>query len=171
MKISLFFFSILVNFFLITGFSSADQNLKFANIDIIIKKTFVGKEVLEKINNLDQENLKKLNNFEEELKSLENEIKLKKNLLSDEELKNEINKLNKKLAEYKKQKNLMVKNLSDIKKKEFQELFKTINPIIKNYMKENSIEILFNSKNVFIGNKNSDLTDILIDEINNKVSG
>ena len=65
----------------------------------------------------------------------------------------------------------MVKNLSDIKKKEFQELFKTINPIIKNYMKENSIEILFNSKNVFIGNKNSDLTDILIDEINNKVSG
>ena len=138
MKISLFFFSILVNFFLITGYSSADQNLKFANIDIIIKKTFVGKEVLEKINNLDQENL---------------------------------NKLNKKLAEYKKQKNLMVKNLSDIKKKEFQELFKTINPIIKNYMKENSIEILFNSKNVFIGNKNSDLTDILIDEINNKVSG
>ena len=64
----------------------------------------------------------------------------------------------------------MVKNLSDTKNKELQKLFKIINPIIQNYMNENSIEILFNSKNIFIGNKNSDLTNILIDEINNKVS-
>ena len=36
-------------------------------------------------------------------------------------------------------------------------------------MKVNSIEILFNSKNIFMGNKNSDLTKQLIDEINNKI--
>ena len=41
-----------------------------------------------------------------------------------------------------------------------------INPIIQNYMRENSIEILLDSKNVFIGDINSDLTQIIINEIN-----
>ena len=50
-----------------------------------------------------------------------------------------------------------------------QKFFKTINPIIQNYMEINSIEIVLNSKNVLIGNKNSDLTKILIEEINSKI--
>ena len=170
MKNFIISFFIIFSLFLFSNYSLADQNLKFANIDLIIKNTTIGKKVLSKINKIDQDNLEKLSSFEKELKSNEGEIKLKKNLLSDDELKKEINKLNLKLANYKKQKKAMVKNLSDTKNKELQKLFKIINPIIQNYMNENSIEILFNSKNIFIGNKNSDLTKILIDEINNKVS-
>ena len=63
----------------------------------------------------------------------------------------------------------MVKEFSDLKKNELEALFDKINPIIQNYMKENSIEILMNSKNIFIGNINSDLTQVLINEINSKV--
>ena len=32
-----------------------------------------------------------------------------------------------------------------------------------------SIDMIFNSKNVFMGNKNSDITELIIDEINNKI--
>ena len=35
-------------------------------------------------------------------------------------------------------------------------------------MKENSIDILINSKNIFIGSVKSDLTQALIDEIDRK---
>ena len=168
-KYNLLFFFV-ISFLLISNLVFA-ENLKFANIDLIIKNTNVGKKALTKINKLDQENMKKLNSFEKELKEKENEIKLKKNLLSDSELKKEVNKLNLKLAEFKKQKDIMVKNLSDTKNKELQLVFKTINPIIQNYMNENSIQIILNSKNVFIGNKKSDLTQDLINEINNKVNG
>ncbi len=164
-------FLFIINFFFILNFTYADQIYKFADIDLIVKNTLIGKKVLSKINKLDQDNIEKLNVFEKELKNMENEIKLKKNLLSDDELKKEINKLNLKLANYKNQKNIMIKNLSDIKNKELQKLFKTINPVIQNYMNKNSIEILFNSKNIFIGNKNSDLTQDLIEEINNKFNG
>ena len=48
------------------------ENLKFANIDLIIKNTNVGKKALTKINKLDQENMKKLNSFEKEMKEKEN---------------------------------------------------------------------------------------------------
>ena len=45
---------------------------------------------------------------------------------------------------------------------------KKINPIIQNYMDTNSIDILLERKNVFIGKNKSDITDIIINEIDNK---
>ena len=51
-----------------------------------------------------------------------------------------------------------------------QIFFDMINPIVQNYMSEKSIDILFNSNHIFMGNKNSDLTKQLIDEINKKLS-
>ena len=63
----------------------------------------------------------------------------------------------------------MIKNFNNIKKKKFKILFDTINPIVQNYMDENSIDIIFNSKNIYIGNKKSDLTRVLIEEINNNI--
>ena len=62
-----------------------------------------------------------------------------------------------------------IKDLAHSKKNELEALFDKINPIIQNYMKENSIEILMNSKNIFIGNIKADLTQLLINEINSKV--
>ena len=63
----------------------------------------------------------------------------------------------------------MVKNFNDIKKKELKIFFDIINPVVQNYMDEKSIDIILNSNNIYMGNKNSDLTKQLIDEINNKV--
>ena len=51
--------------------------------------------------------------------------------------------------------------------KEINEFFLKINPIIQNYMNENSIDILLERKNVFIGKNDSDITNIIIKQINN----
>ena len=170
MKLFFKFFLFVLFFFSIFQISNAEQILKYANIDQIIKETKIGKKMISKIDELDQVNIKKLNSFEEELKSIENEIKLKKNIISELELEKEVNSLKKKIANYNKEKDLMVKNFNDIKKKELKIFFDLINPIVQNYMNEKSIDILFNSNNIFMGNKNSDLTPELIDEINNKLS-
>ena len=127
-------------------------------MDQVIKETKIGKKMIIKINKIDETNIKKLNSFEEELKSIENEIKLKKNIISDQEFEKEINDLKKKIANFNKEKKLMVKNFNEIKKKELRLLFDIINPIVQNYMDKNSIDIIFNSNNIYIGNKKSDLT-------------
>ena len=149
--------------------TNANNNFKFVNIDLIIKETKIGNEMLSKIDKIDKTNIEKLNSFEVELKKIENDIKLKKNVLSDLQFEKEVNNLKVRIAEYNKEKDLMVKKLNEIKKKELQLFFEKINPIIQNYMDINSIEMLFNSKNIFMGNKNSDLTKKLIDEINSKI--
>ena len=168
MKLFFKYFLILLVSLLFFQISKAEQILKYANIDKVIKETKVGSNMISKINEIDKANIKKLNTYEEELKSLENEIKLKKNIISDQEFEKEVNNLKKKVANFNNEKNLMVKNFNEIKKKELQIFFDIINPIVQNYMNEQSIDILFNSNHIFMGNKNSDLTKQLIDEINKK---
>ena len=170
MKVLFKFFLIAIFFLSIFQNANAKQILKYANIDQIIKETNIGNKMLSKINQLDQEKIKKLNSFEEELKSIENEIKIKKNIISEKELEKEVNDLKKKVANFNKEKNVMVKNFNNIKKKELKIFFDIINPIVQNYMSEKSIDILFNSNHIFMGNINSDLTIELINEINNKIS-
>ena len=170
MKFFFKYFLILLVSLLIFQISKAEQILKYANIDQVIKETKVGSNMISKINEIDKANIKKLNTYEEELKSIENEIKLKKNIISDQEFEKEVNNLKKKVADFNNEKNLMVKNFNEIKKKELQIFFDMINPIVQNYMNEQSIDILFNSNHIFMGNKNSDLTKQLIDEINKRLN-
>ena len=161
----------LVIFFLLVSNNLlfASQNVKFADIDLIVQNSEIGKKTLSKIEKLNQSNIEKLTNFQKQLKDKENEIKIKQNIVSEEEFKKEVKNLKIQLAEFNKKKDLMVKEFSELKNDELEALFAKINPIIQNYMKENSIEILMNSKNIFIGNINSDLTQVLINEINSKV--
>ena len=63
----------------------------------------------------------------------------------------------------------MVNNFKNEKNKELENLLIIINPIIQEYMKDNSIDILLNSKNIFMGRKEIDLTEKLIKEIDKKI--
>ena len=147
----------------------ANQNYMFVNVDLLINETNIGKKSLSKINELDKKNITKLNLYEEDLIKIENEIKIKKNIISQEEYNNEVNKLKLKVKEYNNEKKLMVQNFNDIKKNELKVFFETVNPIIQNYMNQNSIDIIFDKKNIFIENKKLDLTKLLINEINSKI--
>ena len=169
MKIIKIIFFLLIFQLIFKNSFSAEQNLKFVDVDALIENTDIGKKILIKLNEIDQNNIKKLKVFENELKNQENQIKLKKNLISEDELKKEIDNLNLKFADYKKIKNDMITKLSETKKNESKKFFKIINPIIQNYMNENSVQIILNTKNIFMGNKKSDLTQILINEINNQL--
>tara|TARA_B100001121_G_scaffold86956_1_gene77238 strand:+ start:167 stop:682 length:516 start_codon:yes stop_codon:yes gene_type:complete len=167
------FFKLLISFFIILNFVNSEvkakQNVAFADIDLIIKNTKIGKLKLDKIGQLNKSNIETLKNFEKEIKKEEDKINQKKNLISNEEYQKEVNKLKNKIKNFNIKKNEMVNNFKNEKNLELDNLFKIINPIIQEYMKENSIEILLNSKNIFMGRKEIDLTEILIEEINKKI--
>ena len=64
----------------------------------------------------------------------------------------------------------MVKNINELKKKELNNLYKKINPIIQSYMDENNIKILLDVKNIIIGKSDLNITDDIIKEINKKLN-
>ncbi|WP_440651323.1 OmpH family outer membrane protein [Candidatus Pelagibacter sp. HIMB1495] len=148
---------------------NAKENYKFLNIDTIVQETKIGQLMLSKIKELDQSNIQKLKILDDELRKKESEVKSKKNILSEQEFENEINKYRNNINEFKKKKEMMVKKLKDTKNEELKIFFNTINPIIENYMEKNAIDIIFNSKTIYMGIDESDLTEKLIKEINNKI--
>ena len=170
MKLILKFIGILIFILNFTNISYAEQLIKFINVDKIINETNIGKKLLNKINKLDQNNIEKLKSFEKEIQDRQNNINQKKNIISQQEFEKEVDNLKKKISDFNNQKNKMVTELNDVKKQELSQFFENIKPIIQNYMNDNSIDMIINSKNIFIGNKNLDLTNDLINEINVKLS-
>ena len=61
-------------------------------------------------------------------------------------------------------KNLNLDNIFFINKKEINNLMDS-NPLIEKYMSDNSISILIDKKNIFIADKNFDITKNLVDLI------
>ena len=161
---------ILLLFFLNFKFANANSQIAFIDIDYIIKNSNIGKTTLEKISTLDQENVKKLKAQNTELKEQEIALKNKENIISKEAFEEEVEKLRKKINMYSKEKNIMVKNLSQFKKTELDKVFKKIGPIVSKYMEENSINMVFDTKNMFMGNSKSDITEEILIEINNSLN-
>ena len=64
------------------------------------------------------------------------------------------------------------KEFDKLKKKRKEEILKVldiINPIIEEYIKNNSIIIVLDKKNIYIADTNYDISNILIELINNKI--
>ena len=105
-----------------------------------------------------------------ELKQLENDIKIKQNIVSKEEFDKEVMVLREKVKIFREMKDKMVFDLNKKKDDYMKTFFSKVNPIIQEHMEINSIDILLESKNVFIGKNNLDITDKIIKEINLKLN-
>ena len=160
--------SVIIFFFLIisTAFANSNDKVSFIDIDFILKNSNLGKSILNEIENLNNKNIDELQSKEKELKKIEEEIKSKKNILSEQEFKKEVDLLKEKIKKYRIYKDKLVNDFEQNKNKKLNLFFKEVNPIIQKFMDKNSIDILLDRKNVFIGKKNSDITNQIIQELN-----
>ena len=159
-------FSALTFFFLCTSNSLAESNLFYIDLDYLLKNSNKGKIMISKLEKTNKIFFDKIEIKKKEIIKLENDFKAKKNILSENEIKNNITILNKKLDEFKIFKNKANKEFEIKKKKELSNLFKEINPIIEDYMNKKSITILMEKKNIFIGKSEYDITNNILELIN-----
>jgi Skp family chaperone for outer membrane proteins len=146
----------------------SDDKIAFINLDNVIKKTNLGKSIIINLETIDKKNIEFLKKNEITLKDEEKKIKKKINIISKEELDKELNLLKKKLNDLNFKKNEMVKNYQKEKNTQLNDFFKKINPIIQNYMDDQSINMLLDKKNIYIGKSSSDITEDIIKLINEK---
>ena len=147
----------------------AENKVAYLDLDFILSNTNVGKSLFEEIQKLESSKINELNNQEQILKDEENQILASKNIIAKDELNKNINEFQIKLQKYKNFKKNEINLLKKKRNKDILNLLKSINPLIEKYMKENSISILIDKKNIFIADKNYDITKNLIDLINNNL--
>jgi outer membrane protein len=160
-------------FFIILMFSfntvSSSEKINFVDVDYIVKNSNIGKKTLEIIDDLDKKNIENIRKKNLDLKDMENAIKKKKNIISKEDFNKEVVDFQNKVQKFTNEKNKIVKNFNDFRNKELQKLFKSIRPLIRDYMEQNSINILIDAKNVFMANDSVNLTEDVLKIINNEL--
>ena len=142
------------------------ENIVYLDVQYIIDNSELGKFYKLKIKNIQQENSSLLKIKEDEINSLENNVKNQKNILSEEEKKNKVNQLNNLLKEYKLLSNKYNKQIIEDKKTYTSKILKILNPILTNYVEKNEILLVVEKKNILVGIKSLDITDKIIDILN-----
>ena len=75
----------------------------------------------------------------------------------------------KNIDQFKIEQKQVIKNFNDYKKKEIDEVFQKISPIINSYMEKKSVKILFDAKNIFMARNDLNLTNDILEAINKEV--
>ena len=164
-------FLFLIFFILFSQNVFAENKIVFIDIDFLMKNSNIGKLSLKKLEELNNKNVNLLNNNEKELKEKENKLLQKKNIISKEEFENEIKILKTQINEFKTSKDNMVKDFNTLKVKELNTVLEKFNKKIQEYMSQNSIDIVLNKNNIFIGKVTSDITNDILIEINKEFEG
>ena len=110
-------FLLILSILSITVSSANTKETAFVDIDYIIANSNIGKKVLEKIDKLDKKNIENLQKKNKSLNELEILIKNKQNVVSEEAFNKEVISFREKVQEFKNEKNQIVKNFNDYKKK------------------------------------------------------
>ena len=164
-------FLFLIFFILFSQNVFAENKIVFIDIDFLMKNSNIGKLSLKKLEELNNKNVNLLKGNEKELKEKENTLLQKKNIISKEEFENEIKILKIQINEFKTNKDNMVKDFNTLKVKELNTVLEKFNKKIQEYMSQNSIDIVLNKNNIFIGKVTSDITNDILIEINKEFEG
>ena len=157
-----FFFKKIIIFFLLIGISEANNNVKFIDINFIVNNSISGKNLNEIIENKNKKVVSELNKIRDKLKVKKDKIFAQKNILKKDELENLVKEYEKEVKDFneiKKKKTDEFNNFSINSKKKIIDL---LNPLITNYLKKESIQILLQKDKIIFGDDKLNITqDIL----------
>ena len=160
---------ILIFFFSTISICKSSENIAYLDLDNIVKNTKAGKSIINKLKVSKESALKKFEKKEKELKKVEEDINKQKNVLSKEELKNKVSDFRKDISSFRNEREKLINDFNIKKIQEFEKFFKIITPIIGEYVEKKNIDIVLDKKNIFLANKNNDITNEIIKLIDEKI--
>jgi outer membrane protein len=129
----------------------------------IMLQSKAGKSITVELEKLHKNNITTFKQKEEELKNKETSIVSQKNVLSNEEFEKKINSLRKEANEYRIQRRDLINSLTEKRVEAQNKLIKTLNPILADYSKKNSISMIIQKKNIIIGKSELEITDDILE--------
>ena len=163
------FFLIIIFFLLGQNIVWSSEKIAFLDVELIINKSKPALLIIKEIEKIRDQETKKLKTIENDLKKKNEEIVKTKNLISKEELNKRILALRKQAKSFEELRKKTIKDLNIKKNKELDQFMKLINPIIQEYMKKNSIDIIIDKKNIFMAKSKNDITSDILKIINTKI--
>ena len=161
-------------FFVITlmlfpNFTLAEIKISYFNVDKVMQQSNVGKSIISQLEKIDKSNIKSFKDQEKKIKDFETDLISKKNIISKEDFKKEVEKLTNKVKNYKQERSKKIQEVTAMRVKATSKTLKLMNPILAKYAKENEISIILSNKSVIIGKTELDITLAIMDLVNKEI--
>ena len=165
-----FFFLTSIFIFVISLNSvNAEQKLVFLDMERVISTSSSGLSIINQLKDLSDKNLVLLNKQEKNFKEKETKLISQKNIISESEFVNKAEQLKKEINELNKSRNKIITDFNKLKIENTNKLLKMINPILIKFSNDNSISLILQKKDLIIGNSEFDVTDKILKIVNNEV--
>ena len=160
------FLPIFLFFFTFSTSVVSEQKIVFVDMDRLISVSKPGSSIFDQLKDINDKNLIFLKNEEKKFKEKEKKLIAQKNIITEADFQNKINKLKSEINNYNQDKNKMIEEFNKLKVENTNNLLKKINPILTKYSTENEISIILQKKDLIIGKTELDITDEIIKIIN-----
>ena len=160
---------IIIFYIFFTNVALSQENIYYIDMDSIMNNSLAGKSIIKQ---LEKENKSFSNSFkktEENLKKDETKLISQKNILEKKEFDEKVILFQKKVTEYRNERQTILNNFSSKKNNAQKVLIEKLIPILAEYSESNSISMILPKQNIIIGKSNLDLTKTVIDILNEKV--
>ncbi len=150
------------------GVSNANENIRFININYIVNNSEVGKDLNDIIKNKSKKITSELNDLGKKIETKKDKIISQKNILK----KGEYEKLVKTYEDE-------VERFNNIRKKKNEDfnifrinsqkkIIEALNPLITDFLKKESVQILLQKEQIMFGDKELDITEEILKIFNDK---
>ena len=154
--------------FILIGSSNANENIRFININYIVKNSEAGKTLNKIIENKSKKITSELNDLGKKIETKKEKIISQKNILK----KDEYEKLLKNYEEeVKKFNNIRLKKNEDFniyRMNSQKKIIEALNPLITAFLKKESVQILLQKEQIIFGDKELDITEEILKIFNDK---
>ena len=154
--------------FLFNSFNTYAQ-IVYIDVNYILNSSEVGKSLNIYIKKIRDENIISYKEIEDQFIKKEKQLLAQKNIMKKEEFNEKLTILSNEINIYKSEKKSSLNKLNKIKLDNTKKILEILNPIITNYVDENSISLVIPKKNIIVGKKNLDITDEIVKLLNDKV--
>ena len=159
---------ILLIFFSIKSLVVADTPF-FLDFKYILNESDAGKKAQDYLKNKLNKGIKNIQDKEKKIQEEEKKIISQKKVISAEEYKKKVTELRSKVSSLQKERNQLLESVSKQRTKARNELLKNLNPIIKEYMKENNRRTVVDKKSLLLADENLNITKEIMSRLNKKL--
>ena len=135
----------------------------------VLNESKAGKEAQNYLKKKLDNGIKDLKAKEKSIQEEEKKIIQQKKLISAEEYKKQVKALRQKVSSLQTQRNNLLDTVAKQRSKARSELLKTLNPIIKDYMKKNTVRLVLEKKSILLADENLNITKEITDLLNKKL--
>lgn len=161
---------VLILFFSVNISLAFAEKIVYIDMDKIMQISKAGKNAIAKINDQKKKDVSKFQKIEKELKSKEEDLITKKNVISADEFNKKLENLSKEINNYRTLRQEAIDFSTKSRLNASADFAEKIKPILAEYASENNIDMIIQKKNIIMGKTDLDITDEILKIVDKKIN-